>query len=233
MKILKHGSIVKKINHYKVICTRCGCEMDITSKDLKSVVRQIPSFEHDYAGNIDCPDCGAKDIAVYFSADNFLYSEDYVEDLSGAAKRAIDLLNSCKKSIKEKQSKDQCAYLYQTNFHLTCPVSDFEQAQAYLEEDMAEYYDEGAADAIIHAFWILENDEGGRIEITTNRPLTPEEKKQISEWISGQNSDGLGEGFEQQEFATYQENVGDDFEYASFDWRTNNYDLQFVREIEI
>ena len=33
------------------------------------------------------------------------------------------------------------------------------------------------------------------------RELTEQELEKLSDWISGQNSDGLGEGFEQQDFA--------------------------------
>lgn len=37
----------------------------------------------------------------------------------------------------------------------------------------------------------------GRVEVTSTAPLTAKEEAAMKEWISGQNSDGLGEGFEQ------------------------------------
>jgi hypothetical protein len=64
----------------------------------------------------------------------------------------------------------------------------------------------------------------------THRPLTDEESKQISEWISGQNSDGLGEGFEQQSFAEIEgDDENDDWAMASFDWQTNPCTLVVVK----
>lgn len=42
----------------------------------------------------------------------------------------------------------------------------------------------------------------GRVDIRLTEPLTAEEKEQIREWVCGQNSDGAGEGFEQQHIET-------------------------------
>ena len=96
-------------------------------------------------------------------------------------------------------------YIYETPFSLVAPVNDLEAAQAYLEEDnMVEYLDKercSAADDIKAITWILEDEESGVIRVNAIRELTEEELDQLSDWISGQCSDGLGEGFEQQDFA--------------------------------
>lgn len=140
-------------------------------------------------------------------------------------------------------------FKYRTKFNLEAPVLDMEAAQEYLSEDsMAEYLREDLDDScdyftipmshlrdkVISLEWHLEDSDSGYIELCTKTEFTPGELAQISEWVSGQNSDGLGEGFEQQDFANY-ENSGwcgnrydeDDCEdmwvMASFDWETNKY----------
>ena len=39
----------------------------------------------------------------------------------------------------------------------------------------------------------------GVVDVTLNSDITPEEDEEIKDYITGQNSDGLGEGFEQQD----------------------------------
>ena len=41
-----------------------------------------------------------------------------------------------------------------------------------------------------------------RVEVTATEPFTVEERAAMRDWISGQNSDGLGEGFEQRPIET-------------------------------
>ena len=53
---------------------------------------------------------------------------------------------------------------------------------------------------LLTAVWGVEEIRGhlyGRVEVTSTVPLTAEETAAMKAWISGQNSDGLGEGFEQ------------------------------------
>ena len=137
---------------------------------------------------------------------------------------------------------------YQTDFHLTASVNDFEAAYTYLTEDDMTYYLKQAmewvnrneiGDAVDHVEWKLTDEWGGYIELTTNRQLDAEELEVISQWVRGQNSDGLGEGFEQQDFANYRDDeydtyFEDDEPYeeewvmASFDWETNTYRFKEV-----
>ena len=42
----------------------------------------------------------------------------------------------------------------------------------------------------------------GKCEVTLRAPLTELETEALREWITGQNSDGLGEGFEQHPIRT-------------------------------
>ena len=39
----------------------------------------------------------------------------------------------------------------------------------------------------------------GTVTLVTSEQLTPEEVEEVKDYITGQNSDGLGEGFEQQD----------------------------------
>ena len=148
---------------------------------------------------------------------------------------------------------------YYTDFKLVCPVNDFEAARDYLiKDDMTKYligsFDKKGMETlkpedIVSIKWKLLDDQKGKIILITTRELTAVESKAISDWIKGQNSDGLGECFEQQDFAenkdcydNYDEDYEDDeddcyycsnnyycgddyYIFASFDWRTNNYKL--------
>lgn len=131
-------------------------------------------------------------------------------------------------------------YIYRTYFKLAAPVLDMEEAQDYLsEDDMVDYLDEddigsSVLEAIEDIYWVLKDEQSGYIELKTNRKLSDKELKPISEWVSGQNSDGLGEGFEQQDFANYPLDEDDEYDdewvMASFDWQTNDYIFEFIRE---
>ena len=131
-------------------------------------------------------------------------------------------------------------YLYRTYFNLTNEVIDFEDARMYLiSDDMSVYLkddDRIAADvreAVVAIKWLLSDESSGHIDLTTTKALSENELNSISDWVCGQNSDGLGEGFEQQDFASYEvlddyedddDDYGDEqFIMASFDWKTNEY----------
>lgn len=141
-------------------------------------------------------------------------------------------------------------YTYETEFNLAVPVNDIDAAQEYLLEDdmtkcLTQWIKREASrdkvddfsDAIISIKWLLYNEQSGVIRLQSSRPLNQNELDFVSDWISGQNSDGLGEGFEQQDFAWMpyddddddDEYYSDDGEMASFDWETNNYKLHLVQ----
>lgn len=136
-------------------------------------------------------------------------------------------------------------YIYRTYFKLTACVNDLSAAQEYLtEDDMTVYLkddsriSEKVRNAVEKIEWVLKDEDSGYIELTTNEALSATELKEVSEYVSGQNSDGLGEGFEQQDFACYEDEGLEGYEdsdwdnesiMASFDWQSNEYIFEFVR----
>ena len=75
------------------------------------------------------------------------------------------------------------------------------------ENDMAAYYNEGdgVSQKLTSAVWSVElhgNRLFGRIDCSLKEALTAEETEALRDWLTGQCSDGLGEGFEQQPIDT-------------------------------
>lgn len=75
------------------------------------------------------------------------------------------------------------------------------------ENDMAAYYneDDGVSEKLTSAVWSVELRGGrlfGRIDCSLKEALTAEETEALRDWLTGQCSDGLGEGFEQQPIDT-------------------------------
>lgn len=96
----------------------------------------------------------------------------------------------------------------------------------YNDEDMAEYFDEydsaTAKEKLQSMIWGFESVNGclyGKVNVTLSEELTQEEIEAVKDYICGQNSDGLGEGFEQQEIRIgYDEEI-----YVSFWHRGDDY----------
>lgn len=75
------------------------------------------------------------------------------------------------------------------------------------ENDMAAYYneDDGIKEKLTSAVWSVElhgDKLFGRIDCSLKEALTAEETEALRDWLTGQCSDGLGEGFEQQPIDT-------------------------------
>ena len=75
------------------------------------------------------------------------------------------------------------------------------------ENDMATYYnkDDGLSEKLTSAVWSVELHGDrlfGRIDCSLKEALTAEETEALRDWLTGQCSDGLGEGFEQQPIDT-------------------------------
>lgn len=73
----------------------------------------------------------------------------------------------------------------------------------YIYDNMVEYFDESetAREKIRSMIWGFESVNEclyGKVYLTLSEELTEEEIGAVKEYICGQNSDGLGEGFEQQ-----------------------------------
>ena len=125
-------------------------------------------------------------------------------------------------------------FKYVASFDLDNIIPDldgaFEEATAFLRENsegIAQYVYGNADDGqplneiVTKAEWSLASDERGNITIQTTRELTTNEIKEVSEWLAGQCSDGIGESFEQQDFACYycDEMTGDVYD---------DYDLEML-----
>lgn len=144
-------------------------------------------------------------------------------------------------------------YIYRTYFNLVCPVIDVDAAKQFLlRENMTNYLKSDSrtskiAQDIINITWILKDEDSGYIELESNNEIQESDLDTISNWVSGQNSDGLGESFEQQDFACYCSHdtpryweydeeweamapVDDrDWFMASFDWQTNDYKFELYQ----
>lgn len=89
----------------------------------------------------------------------------------------------------------------------------------YNDYDMVDYFDESdsetAKSKLQSMIWGFESVRGclyGKVDVTLSEELTEDEVDAVKDYICGQNSDGLGEGFEQQEIRTsYDEEI-----YVSF-----------------
>ena len=108
-------------------------------------------------------------------------------------------------------------YYYGCNFTLRAPVLDLDKAQDYLDEDfklmLVIFNDDLKADddPIVNWRWFLTTDEMGVFVYETNRRLTNKEIHNLEEATEGQASDGLGEGFCQQEWSEYEDSNYDSF----------------------
>ena len=119
-------------------------------------------------------------------------------------------------------------FKYVANFNLTNEINAelFDDAVSYLQEDdMTQYVPENLKAKIVSVEWVLEELDKGKIVIWAKELLSEEEENELSEWIAGQCSDGLGEGFEQQPFAEiggynyydeYEEYEDDEYYYDEF-----------------
>lgn len=91
------------------------------------------------------------------------------------------------------------------------------------EQNMAAFYNGAAKDKVLLADWgfeVIDNVLYGKVDVRLTESLTADEETDLEDWIIGQNADGLGEGFEQQNIE-----VDDDIMYISF-W--NSGDDYFV-----
>ena len=73
-------------------------------------------------------------------------------------------------------------------------------------DDMASYFDEnnGAVSKLRSVEWDVETVRGelyGKITAHLTEPFSEDEEAAFLDWVTGQNSDGLGEGFEQREIS--------------------------------
>ncbi len=113
--------------------------------------------------------------------------------------------------------EDEDGELYESDAAALVPYS--EQIQQAIEQDQARDIDtmamhfwctdpktnEAIKNKLLTIHWGVEELRGqlyGRVEVASTAPLNAVERMAMREWISGQNSDGLGEGFEQRPIET-------------------------------
>lgn len=94
----------------------------------------------------------------------------------------------------------------------------------YCDEDMLEYFDDdkpvkAKLECMIWTSEIVNKCLYGRVDVDVSEDLTADEIEIIKDYICGQNSDGLGEGFGQHEIrVSYDEEI-----YVSFWHRGDDY----------
>ena len=98
---------------------------------------------------------------------------------------------------------DGDTYTWSIEFELTGNVNDFDLAKEYLLEDTMLNYYSGIAKKYMRSIdWVLQTPHSGKVFIRGQLSYMSERlAEQLLSFINEQNSDGLGEGFEQQEFA--------------------------------
>lgn len=87
--------------------------------------------------------------------------------------------------------------------------------------DMTPYIDD-RCQKVAHIEWRFESVNDclyGRVDAVLSEPLTDDETEALKDWICGQNSDGLGEGFEQQEIKVSNGYISVSFWDRSDDYR--------------
>lgn len=124
-------------------------------------------------------------------------------DFVGEYRDEEDLIDSIKRQVGK--------FSYACGFGVTGFIHPgrYYDAKGYLEEDdMLEYYDGAQKSDIRSIKWCLEKQQSGRVYIETEARLTKAGLNDLKSYIDGQNSDGLGEGFEQQDFITMRKGGG-------------------------
>ena len=170
----------------------------VGNKDLMKAIKALKYKVSDDGDHytVTCNDNGYSvketDPGVYQL--NHLYS-DYVEtglDFDG-------LIKALEKQVG--------AFEYGCGFGVTGFIHPGRESEAlrYLaDDDMVQYYDGAQKEDIESIDWDLIHKQSGTIYINTTARLKKQALNDVKKFIDGQNSDGLGEGFEQQDFITMQ-----------------------------
>lgn len=128
---------------------------------------------------------------------------DEYEEVSGAFLAGYE--DQIKEAIARDQSPERCGEMTQ-----------------YFDED------ESIKDKLLSIVWTAEEFEGklyGRIDCKFTSALTEDEIDILKDWVCGQNSDGLGEGFEQRPIHTDEGDI-----YVSY-WNSD-YDYSVMTQDE-
>lgn len=152
-----------------------------------------------------------------------------IEEMTVSAGKYAESFYFPLKGMLDEDEYDDCYEI--DNLFLQEYRSDIQEAVKREQSigDMAQYFNkEGSVkDKLVSAVWSVdEADEKlyGCVNVRLKEPLTEEESKILKEWITGQNSDGLGEGFEQRAIEVEEGDL-----YVSF-WNSGNGYFVYSRE---
>lgn len=121
------------------------------------------------------------------------------------------------------------SYIYEIETEI---AEDLEKYQNFGSEKMHEFFDENedVSNKLLSTVWSFEKIEGeyyGCVTVQLSAEIDAKGVSDLKDWISGQNSDGLGEGFEQRDF-----DVEDGSLFISFWNSTDDYFIYDEEEME-
>ena len=124
-------------------------------------------------------DAGSVSKTYYFPLTGKIWDDEYGEELYAGKRFMLGQENAIRDSFSKYTRRDI--------------------------DNMATYFHEAGADKLLLADWgfeVLDDELYGKVDVRLTEPMTEEEESALKDWILGQNSDGLGEGYEQQEIHT-------------------------------
>lgn len=124
-------------------------------------------------------DAGTVSKTYYFPLTGKLWDAEYEEELYAGKRFLLGQEDSIREQFSEYTSRDI--------------------------DNMSVYYNESGADKLLLADWgfeVLDDELYGKVDVRLTKLMTEEEENELLDWIRGQNSDGLGEGYEQQAIST-------------------------------
>ena len=152
-------------------------------------------------------------ISLFPNGQYYIYrnaQDKELNELNGPYKsydEAFDKLEVNVKSIwKAEESNEEIKNLYgwYVNISLTDYVDDYELSKQYLEkENMLQYYTGIYKNRLKSIYWRLTTNNHGYVEVIGDiQHIDDKLKRDLLDFIVGQNSDGLGEGFSEQDYVS-------------------------------
>lgn len=141
--------------------------------------------------------------------DQYLSRKELIDDVRNAVKLNMDYKETFYFSLRAELLEEGETEGYQVSGRYLTSYEDEIREQMADEQsgeygDMTQYFDEDdhptLAKKIKSIVWDAKNVDGelyGCVEVRLKAPMTSDEEESLKDWITGQNSDGFGEGFEQ------------------------------------
>lgn len=155
-----------------------------------------------------------------------------IEEMTVSAGKYAESFYFPLKGMLDEDEYDDCYEI--DNLFLQQYKSDIQEAVEREQSigDMAQYFNkEGSVkNKLVSAVWSLDEVDGklyGCVKTRLKEPLNEEESKILKDWITGQNSDGLGEGFEQRSIGVEEGDL-----YVSFWYSGNGYFVYSQEEMD-